>query len=91
MKYDHRVKLNGKYYMAKEEVPDAAVEETPLPFSNKDIEFEEKEGGKKYTKTEINKLSTEELQNLAAEVGVENAFSTSGVELKKILIGHFRL
>lgn len=91
MKYDHIVKINGKYYATGEEVSDAVAGEIQMPFSDNDIEFEEKESRKKYTKTEINKLTTEELQNLAAEVGVENAFSTSGVELKKILIGHFRL
>lgn len=91
MKYDHIVKINGRYYAAGEEVPDTAAEEIPPFFSDDDIEFEEKENGKRYTKTEINKLTTEELKNLAAEVGIENAFNASGVELKKILIEHFGL
>lgn len=47
--------------------------------------------GKKYTKTEINRMSTAELQNLAAVEGIDNAFDTSGGELKKILIEHFNL
>lgn len=46
---------------------------------------------KQYTKTEINRMSTVELQNLAAIEGIENAFETSGNELKKILTEHFRL
>lgn len=46
---------------------------------------------KQYTKTEINRMSTAELQNLAATEGVENAFETSGNELKKILAEHFGL
>lgn len=46
---------------------------------------------KKYTKTEINRMSTAELQNLAVEEGIENAFETSGNELKKILAEHFGL
>lgn len=91
MKYDHIVKANGKYYAAGEEVPDMAAEEIQLPFSDNDIEFEEKESRKKYTKTEINKLTTAELKNLAAEVGIENAFEISGGELKKILNEHFGL
>ena len=45
----------------------------------------------KYTKTEINRMSTAELQNLSAEIGIENAFETSGGELKKILTNHFGL
>lgn len=46
---------------------------------------------KQYTKTEVNRMSTAELQNLAAAEGIENAFETSGSELKKILAEHFGL
>lgn len=46
---------------------------------------------KQYTKTEIKRMSTAELQNLAATVGVENAFDRSGGELKEILIQKFNL
>lgn len=45
----------------------------------------------KYTKTEINRMSTAELQELATEIGILNANETSGGELKKILIEHFNL
>lgn len=44
-----------------------------------------------YTKTEINRMTTAELQDLAGKVGIEDAFETSGGELKKILIEHFNL
>lgn len=44
-----------------------------------------------YTKTDIKRMSTAELQNLAAKSGVENAFETSGGELKEILIQKFNL
>lgn len=47
--------------------------------------------GKSYTKTDINRMTTAELQTLAAEVGIDNAFDTSGGELKKLLIEHFGL
>lgn len=46
---------------------------------------------KQYTKTDINRMTTAELQTLAAEIGIENAFDTSGGELKKLLIEHFGL
>lgn len=46
---------------------------------------------KQYTKTDINRMTTAELQTLAAEVGIENAFDTNGGELKKLLIEHFGL
>lgn len=45
----------------------------------------------KYTKTEINRMSTSELQALAVENGVDNAEERTGSELKKILIEIFSL
>lgn len=44
-----------------------------------------------YTKTDINKMSTSQLQRLAAESGVEDAEQKSGGELKKLLIEKFSL
>lgn len=41
---------------------------------------------RKYTKTEINRLSTADLRDLAKENGIEDADSTTGAELKKVLI-----
>lgn len=93
MVYDHMVKVNGRYYQTGEDVPeieDMAGNESSLPFSDDETTFETKED-KRYTKTEINRMSTSELQSLAAEEGIENAFETSGNELKKILAEHFGL
>ncbi len=92
MTYDHMVKVNGKYYAAWEEVPDVdmAEDESSLPFSDDDITLETSEE-KQYTKSEINRMKTEELQQLAAEEGIEEAYETSGSDLKKILTEHFRL
>lgn len=92
MVYDHMVKVNGQYYQAGEEVPEieyAAGDENSLPFY--DEETLESRGEKPYTKSEITRMSTAELQNLAAAEGIENAFETNGNELKKILIQHFNL
>lgn len=44
-----------------------------------------------YTKTDVNRMSTSELQKLATEYGVENAKERSGGELKKMLIEMFSL
>lgn len=44
-----------------------------------------------FTKTEINRMSTADLQKLATEQGIENAQATSGAELKEILIAKFNL
>ena len=48
-------------------------------------------GEVKYTKTDINRMSTADLQSLAAEQGIENATELSGAELKKLLIEKFGL
>lgn len=60
-----------------------------IPLSNSETNTEDEE--LKYTKTEINRMTTAELQELADKVGIENAFETSGGELKKILIEHYNL
>lgn len=90
--YPYAVKHNGEYYESGEYVPENEPEESEnsLPFSDDDITLETKED-RQYTKTEINRMSTAELQNLAASEGIENAFETSGNELKKILAEHFGL
>lgn len=49
------------------------------------------EGTKEYTKTEINRMSTAELKEVAKLNGIENAEDITGGELKKILIDKFGL
>ena len=44
-----------------------------------------------HTKTEINRMSTAELQELALENDIDGAEQMTGAELKKILIEHFGL
>lgn len=65
--------------------------EDEFPFTDNDIELEKKSVEKHYTKTEINRMSTGELQKLATEKGIEHAFNKSGGELKKILLEYFEL
>ena len=72
------MKMNGKWYKAGEEISFANTQ-------NKESEQ------KKYAKTDINRMSTAELQALAADIGIENASGTNGGELKKLLIEHFGL
>ena len=71
MKYPYIVIKNGKWYEAGEEVPDT-------------VSGEKSSGG--YTKTEINRMSTADLQALATEQGIDNAEELTGAELKKLLI-----
>ena len=79
MKYPYIVNKNGVWYPAEAEVPEGAAPH------NKESDQ------KQYTKTDINRMSTAELQALAADIGIENASDTNGGELKKLLIEHFGL
>jgi ATP sulfurylase len=44
-----------------------------------------------YTKTEINRMSTNDLKNLAISLFLPNAEYMNGAELKRVLIEHFNL
>lgn len=46
---------------------------------------------KAYTKTDINRLSTAELKDLAKKQGIESAEDMTGADLKKVLIEKFGL
>lgn len=90
MKYPYIVNKNGIWYEAGEDVPENGskeVEKSTSSFSeNTNLSVE-----KSYTKTEINRMSTSDLQMLAKENGVVNAEEISGSELKKLLIEKFGL
>lgn len=93
MKYDHMVKVNGNYYQAGEDVPEIeymAVDESLLPYSDADIEFETRENTS-YTKSEINRMKTAELREMAKNTGVEGADDMTGQELKEYFISVFGL
>lgn len=66
---------------------------TPLIAPDKDIlsSYMNPPEKAKYTKTEINRLSTSELRELAKENEIDNANEITGAELKKILIEKFGL
>lgn len=74
MKYPYIVNKNGVWYPAGTEVPDGNAD--------KEVKTE----NQPYTKTDINRMSTADLQKLAGEKGIENADSFSGADLKKMLI-----
>lgn len=66
---------------------------TPLIAQDKDVfsSYMNPLGKVKYTKTEINRLPTSELRELAKENGIDNANENTGAELKKMLIEKFGL
>ena len=79
MKYPYIVGKNGVWYPAGTEVPE----------DNPNTKTEN--GQNKYTKTEINRMSTAELQTLALENDIDGADEMTGAELKKVLIEKFGL
>ena len=79
MKYPYIVGKNGVWYPAGTEVPE----------DNPNTKTEN--GQNQYTKTEINRMSTAELQTLALENDIDGAEQMTGAELKKVLIEKFGL
>lgn len=82
MVFDHRVKYNGKWYLAGEEIEEGKVETAETVSTDAE---------KAYTKTEINRMSVAELKALAKEKGVDGANDMTGSELKDYFIKAFKL
>lgn len=75
-------KLKNAFAKGNKVKTDAAGVLEPLPIQNE---------SKSYTKTEINRMATNDLQKLAKEVGIKEAKDLSGAKLKTMLIEHFNL
>lgn len=86
MKYPYIVNKNGIWYPSGAEVPEDTKEQEKAVSES--VPFHE---NVKLTKTDINRMTTADLQSLAAVHGMENAKELSGAELKKILIEKFGL
>jgi hypothetical protein len=81
------VKYNGVYYPAGTDVP---VGVSSVEIKDNKIIDEVKEEVK-YTKTDINRMSTSDLKSLAKSEGIKDADTLSGADLKKVLIEKFGL
>lgn len=79
MKYPYIVNKNGVWYPAGTEVPEGAA---PIKEENKDNGL---------TKTDINRMSTAELKELAEKEEIDGFEEMTGAELKKVLIEKFGL
>ena len=84
MIYPYIVNKNGVWYPAGADVPEDISTITTDNLTEKLVHNE-------HTKTEINRMSTAELQELALENGIDGADEMTGAELKKILIEKFGL
>lgn len=98
MKYPYIVNKNGVWYPAGAEVPEDAVK----PTVNKSTEESPKDDFAQYTnppepstvsytKTDINRMSTAELKELAKSEGIDGAEDMTGGRLKEVLIEKFGL
>lgn len=85
MKFPYIVIRDGKWYKAGEEVPEGTPgqesydEETQMPEVFK------------YKKTDINRMSTADLKELARENEVSNVDDMTGQDLKEYFITRFNL
>ena len=84
MIYPYIVNKNGVWYPAGADVPEDI---SPIVTDN----LTEKLVHNGHTKTEINRMSTAELQELALKNGIDGADEMTGAELKKVLIEKFGL
>ena len=84
MIYPYIVNKNGVWYPSGADVPE---DTSPVATDN----LTEKSVHNGHTKTEINRMSTAELQTLALENGIGGADEMTGAELKKVLIEKFGL
>ena len=84
MKYPYIVNKNGVWYPAGADVPEDTSTITTDNLTEKLV-------NNGHTKTEINRMSTAELQELALENGIGGADEMTGAELKKVLIEKFGL
>ena len=103
MKFDHRVKFKGILYEIGQDVPmeekkavekantkpQAVVKEETVDDFSQYMNAPEETKEFAYTKTEINRMSTADLKELAKENGIEDGLT--GAEIKKALIEKFEL
>ena len=84
MEYPYIVNKNGVWYPAGADVPEDTSHITADNLKEKPVH-------NGHTKTEINRMSTAELQTLALENDIDGAEKMTGAELKKVLIEKFGL
>ena len=90
MKFSHLVKYNGVYYPAGTDVP-VGNNNTVVAETIEEIVEPIVEKQPQYTKTDINRMSTAELKEVATNNGIKNAEEMTGADLKKVLIEKFGL
>lgn len=77
----HKIKKNGHWYYAGEEVDSSPVDSVNLPE-----EVSEQENETEYTKTDIHRMSVDKLRSLAVEQGIDGVEEMNGTDIKKLLL-----
>lgn len=77
----HKVKKNGRWYYAGEE-----MDSSPVDSVNLSEEASEENNEPEYTRTDIHRMSVDKLRSLAAEQGIDGIEEMNGSDLKKLLI-----
>ena len=78
---EYTVKRNGKWYHTGD-----VIEEADFSTSSSSLPFE-----KTYTKTEINRMSVDDLKSMAAENNVPGYENMTGTALKEYFINSLNL
>lgn len=78
---EYTVKRNGKWYQTGD-----VIEEVEKSASSSSLPFE-----KTYTKTEINRMSVDDLKTMAAEKAVPGYENMTGTALKEYFINFLNL
>ena len=87
MKYDHRVKVDGKWFEAGVEVTTTPVNDKPSVEPPKTADKPSVEpDDKKYTRTQIQQMNKASLTEVAKELGIEFDDETTGNEFKSRIL-----
>lgn len=95
MTYRHRIEREAAF-AASLKTPKAVKKTNKKPVEVTETETVEEELPftdtiSSYTKTDINRASTDSLKEIAAEIGIEDAQDKTGGELKKLIIEKLEL
>lgn len=78
--------------VAKEVAPKTSADkESVAPTKTEKVDSKPMSYSVNYTKTEINRTATSELKNIARSIGISDADSYTGAELKKMIISKLGL
>lgn len=87
-KIEARTELQASAFINSGWVREGAAE---TPENAKESDGKQGDGAKKYTKTEIARMKTDDLRVLATELGLAVTEESTGADLKDTLIEHFGL